>query len=225
MLKNSTYRDKFSLLNFWMPYIAEAIKKELKQDHLKSDWGFAKKYFAGKNIAKLTADELADGYLKAILEDDNGDNIGEFIANRWLLKHGEIYHFFDQELTQINANVEEIEVLEAEKSREIADASIQKFGAPATYLFSVINSVVFPEACIAEMEQRAKSDLNVQQELEAAIEGERSIDKIKKECEMQIARLTDKYEKKLLGLQKKYLKDVEGLKKQIASLHKQLNGK
>jgi hypothetical protein len=36
-----------------MPNIAETPKKELKNEHLKKDWLFAKKYFAGKNLTKI----------------------------------------------------------------------------------------------------------------------------------------------------------------------------
>ncbi len=52
----------------------------------------------------------------------------------------------------------------------------------------------------------------------------KSVEQIKRHCEQEVARLTDKYEKKLLGMQKKYAIDTAQLKKQIGMLQKKLEG-
>lgn len=222
MLKETTYKAKFDMLASWMPLIVESVKKDLKNDHLKGDYAFFKHYFPGKNLNKLTTEELAQAYSNAIATSEKAEELAEFITNRWLIKHSDLYHYFEQELTKINPNFNDLDVLDKQTSLKLMEGSIQQHGAPHTYLFCILNSVVFPPEVFAKLSQlaeqaakQAAAETTVKQEHE-------SVEAMQRNYEQQIARLTDKYEKKLIGLQKKYTTDVEALKKQVANLQRKL---
>jgi hypothetical protein len=224
MLKETTYQEKFATLQKWFPYIIESVKKDLKNEHLKNDWQFVKKYFPGKNINKLTVEELVEGYTKAIETEEASEQLGEFLTNRWLLKNTELYEYFERQLYQINPNFHEINEIEKDKSIEIMEGAISQFGAPRTYLFSVLNAVVFPQEIFQILSQRADEAKHQQHEEEKLEVDHASKETLQKHYEQQISRLTDKYEKKLQGLQKKYLQETETLKKQVVSLQRKLHG-
>lgn len=222
MLKESSYKEKFAMLKPWMPLIIETIKKDLKNEHLKKDAGFSRSYFPGKNPAKLSSEELIEAYSQAIANEENAEELAEFISNRWLLKHTDLYYYFEHELTKINPNFNEMKDLDKETATKIMDGAIQQFGAISTYLFCVLNSVVFPEEIYTKLGHEATHRATEEKEEAKNYEKEASIEALHRGHEQQVARLTDKYEKKILGLQKKYIQDVEILKKQIANLQRKL---
>lgn len=224
MLKDATYKEKFALLNEWMPSLMGTIAKDLKNDHLKQDARFVKKYFSNKPINKLAAEELVAGYKQALAEEENSDEIAEFISNRWLLRNSEIYNHFEEELRRRYADFSELKEIDLQTSSEIIEGAVHEFGAPKTYLFSIINSVVFPQSSYDQLRSRAEKEARQQAVDDQAQEEQHTLATIHKNYEQQIARLTDKYEKKLQGLQKKYTQDVETLKKQISNLQRKLNG-
>lgn len=223
MLKNTTNQEKFAMLGTWFPRIIDSIKKDLKSEHLKKDWGFLKEYFPGKNPNKLTTEEIAEAYRRAIANGENAEDVGEFVANRWLLKHSDLYYHFEKELSKISADFSEIEELDKESSRAIMEKAIGEFGAPNTYLFCIFNSVVFPKEIYDELAKRAQGSAEEEETKKAFEIEQESKENLHRSFEQQIARLTDKYEKKLSGLQKKYATDVEALKKQIANLQRKLS--
>jgi len=222
MLKEATYKEKFALLKNWMPMIMDTVKKDVKNEHLKQDFIFAKKYFPGKNISKLTNEELAEGYSAAIQNEEKSEDIAEFISNRWMLKYGELYHFFEQELSKINPDFTQITEIEKSTAETMINGSVKEFGAPKTYLFSVLNSVAFSEEALKKLAKHAQDDAKKEQDEGVAALERGTLDQMHKSYEQTLSRLTDKYEKKLSGLQTKYTKDVDGLKKQISILNRKL---
>lgn len=225
MLKNATYKEKCVRLADWMPTIITEVAKDLRNDHLKQDVQFVKKYFGNKPLNKLTSDELAVGYAKAMEQEEKSEEIAEFILSRWMLRNTEVYNFFESKLRQHYADFSEPTELDPQISSALMDGSIQEFGAPRTYLFSIINSVVFPETTYKQLQTRAKKDAEKQSADEKVQKEQLSVQKMQESYEQQIARLTDKYEKKLQGFQKKYLQDTETLKKQVSTLQRKLNEK
>lgn len=223
MLKDATYKEKFDLLQGWMTALIEDVKKDLRNDHLKGDWQFCKTYLAGKNLNKITNEELVEAYSKAVKESENGEALAEFIAHRWLMRNGDLYHYFEQELSKINPNFGEIEKIDSAKAKTIIDGAVKEFGAVKTYLFTVVNSVAFSKEDTAALEKSAKNEVQHKKEEAVAHSEKLTLDQLKTSYEQQIARLTDKYEKKLLGMQKKYTTDVDTLKKQVANLQRKLS--
>lgn len=222
MLKETTYKAKFDMVASWMPSIIDSVKKELKNDHLRTDYAFCKHYFSGKSLNKLTNEELARAYMDALATSEKAEEIGEFITNRWLIKHSDLYHYFEQELTRINPNFNELEMLDKQTSIKLMEGAIQEYGAPKTYLFAVLNSVVFPPEVFSKLAQLAQESADKTRVETVAKQEHASVEAMKRNYELQIARLTDKYEKKLMGLQKKYATDVEALKKQVSNLQRKL---
>jgi hypothetical protein len=222
MRKDATYKEKFILLKPWLPLLISTVKKDLKNDHLKRDLQFCKRYLAGKNPAKLSDAELTTAYAAALEESENGEAIGEFIANRWLLKMGDIYHFFEQNLSAIAPNFTDLEELSHADAKRLSEAAVAEFGAPNSYLFAVINSVVFPESQFQALAKQAEVGREHEEKRNFEFHEKMSLEAVKTGYEQQIARLTDKYEKKLSGLQKKYSQDTEALKKQLAQLQRKL---
>src|ERR1700753_103218 len=135
MYKNATYKEKFADLQEWIPLLIESVKKDLRNEHLKKDFYFVKKFLSSKNIHKVSTDELAQAYQKAIQEEEQGEELAEFITSRWLLKNSELYNFFEQQLSQINPDFTNLEEIELGQAQALIDASIHEFGAPHTYLF------------------------------------------------------------------------------------------
>jgi hypothetical protein len=227
MYKNASYREKFADLQPWVPDLIESVKKDLKQEHLKKDFHFIKKFFGSKNIHKVTKQEFTEAYQKAIQQDEKGEELAEFIAARWLIKHSDLYHFFEQRLSKIQFDFTLLEELNPMEAKDLIVASTNVFGAVSTYLFAVLNSVVFPKESFVYLKQQAEQQHQWQeqdQQSHPSLDGLNG-EELRKTFEKEIARLTDKYEKKLSGLQKKYCTDVESFKKQIAQLQRKLQEK
>lgn len=223
MRKEVTYKEKFALLQPWLPVLIASVKRDLKNDHLRRDPQFCKRFLAGKNPVKVAEEDLVEAYKSAIAESENGEAIAEFIANRWLLKHGDIYSFFEQQLSAIARDFTEIEELPHEDSKRMSEAAVAAFGAQRSYLFAILNSVVFPETIFQTLAKQAEQSHKHEEEERLQFSEKAALDQIVSGYEQQMARLIDKYEKKLGGLQKKYLQDTDALKKQISQLQRKLS--
>lgn len=220
MLKETGYQEKFELLRPWLSSILEVVKKDLRNEHLKIDKEFCRKYFLGKNFTHVSNPELTEAYSKEIQVGNVG--LGEFIATRWLLKNTDIYGFFEKRLRAISDDFDELEMLSSEHSLPLIEGGIEEFGATKTYLFSILNSVVFPEELYRDLREKA---IDETQKAQAAWEAEQivsSLEAMQKRHERELSALTDRYEKKLSGLQRKYLHDTDILKKQVKDLQKKL---
>lgn len=225
MYKNASYKEKFTDLQEWIPLIVETVKKDLKNEHLKKDFYFVKKFFGNKNLHKISTDELAQAYCQAIQEEEKGEDLAEFITARWLLKNSELYDFFETQLSRINPDFTTLEEIQQEQAQLLINASIQEFGAPQTYLFAVLNSVVFPKESFDQLKLQAQQHQQTEEQASQQAQEQQSVEQMRKTFERDLARLTDKYEKKLAGLQKKYVTDIETLKKQVAQLNRKLQDK
>lgn len=224
MNASKTNKEVLNMLDEWFPMIIEVVKKDLKNDHLKQDYAFIKRYLPGKNLNKIENSELVNAYRQAISESETAEQIAEFIINRWIYRNSEMYQFFESHLTKINPDFTTIERLTDSQSDSLITASIEEYGAFKTYIFSRFNAVTLPEMKFKELEQKARTEereAKIRQEAKTAT---RSIDDLVQNHQLEIARITDKYEKKLIGLQKKYSSDIEALKKQVAALQRKAAG-
>src|SRR5438132_626934 len=94
-----SYAQKFAELQPFYQAIFSSVKKDLRDEHLKMDRNFFKRNFLNKELAKLTVEDLVLVYPKLIQA--GSEPVAEFIANRWLLRHMDIYTFFEQKLQKI----------------------------------------------------------------------------------------------------------------------------
>lgn len=221
MIKNATYKEKFQILQPVLPALIDEVKKDLRSEHLKADWPFAKKYFAGKSAAKLTVEEMVPAYYEEIAENGN-EALAEFIGNRWLLKHTEIYDYFAAELAKISDDFESLEEIEAGQARQLVKGATALFEAIHVYFFTVLNSVVLPKEVFKELEQQAQKGLEKAAKEQKAAAEKVAVERNQRDMELEMDRTVNRYEKKLSGLQKKYLDDTAALKKQISTLQKKL---
>ena len=222
MYKDATNLQKIDEVRHWMPLFIESIKKEIKNDHLKKDPYFLKNYFPGKTAAKLSTEELAEGYLSALRQEEKSEEIAEFLISCWLMKHPELYHLFESHLTQVTQDFSSLEQLTEEQTKALLQPAIAEFGPYETYLFSVFNSVVFSKETFEELKKQAQAFLQNQAVAKQEEQERQDLEGMQKKHATEMARLTDKYEKKLMGLQKKYQLDQEALKKQLAALQRKL---
>lgn len=216
MDRNATYVQKFQLLKPWILEIVRDVKKDLKNEHLKADKRFFLKYFSGKAPAKLSVEELADAYYTQIVQ-ENDEGLAEFVCSRWLLKHTDLYEFFAVHLKGITDDFDQLEQLPQELGDTLVQQGIEQFGGRLTYLFAVINSVVFSQTQLDQLKQAAEQE-QAQPEPEAADQSAEL-----KRLQREIARIENRYEKKLSGLQRKYINDTEALKKQVVTLQRKLS--
>lgn len=216
MIKESGYQEKIELVGPWLTTVIEEIKKDLKNEHLKVDREFCKRYFLGKGANMITVAEMAEAYIKDISEGNVG--LGEFIASRWLLRHTDIYALFEEKLAQVNPDFDALSEIDDVMAQDLVKESTASFGATQTYLFALFNSVVFTDTLYEKLRESALIETEQKLENEQKEQVERSLEAMQKRHQRELAALSDRHEKKLSGMMKKYLNDTETLKKQIRTL-------
>lgn len=222
MYKDTTYTEKCAILKKWLPQILYEIRKDLRNDHWKQDPYFVKGYLGNKAANKITNEEMAEGYTRALENEEGAESIAEFIATRWLLKHSDIYYFFEKELEKLTPEFTELTEIDAAVAESLVTRSVELFGAIETYLFSVFNSVVFSESTYTSLAKQAITQQGQQKEKEEEEKKLRNLEEVTRHYEQQISRLTDRFEKKLAGVERKYIQDTNTLKNQVRALQKKL---
>ncbi len=217
-------KNKFYTLQPWIPQILSSIKKDIKTDHLPASPQFARAHFGNRPLNRLTTDEIFSAYEKDLLKGEDAD-LEEWVINHWVFQHGDIYDYFADALGSITTDYEELKNLTDDQSGPIMKEAAAKFGALPTYLFSVLNGVVFSEAIFENLRKMAQSEESQNREAEKRLEEAKTIDEMKERHERELGRLTEKYQGKIAGVMKKYTTEVEALKNQIRSLQKQLIAK
>ncbi|MBX7066119.1 MAG: hypothetical protein K1X28_02700 [Parachlamydiales bacterium] len=206
--------NQFVPLKNWMHVILNAIKKDIKQDHLGSDPEFYRTHFGSRPQNRLTAEEIFNAYEKELIQ--GNQELAEWVVNRWVFKNGDLYQIFADRLAKINPEFDKIQTLTEEESEKVLAGTVEKFGAVSTFLFVVLNGVVFPESVRSKLQRQAEVEKVELEKKTEAEEGRESLEKLLAAKEREIARLNDK----ILGVQKKYDRDTEALKKQIKALQK-----
>ncbi len=222
MLKNATYVQKFTMLQSWLPAIIESIKKDLKNDHLRRNPGFIQQYFDVKILNKMGTESMSRGYAAALQAGDEA--VGQLITARWLLRHSDMYDFFENQLQTIDPNFTELEELQPEQGRALMELSVAEFGATLTYLFTILNSVVFDSVTLQQLAKLAESETAERAAKEQQQAGVKKEETTMRTLELELARSKDKYEKRIAGLERKYLQDTEMLKREVARLQRKLAG-
>jgi hypothetical protein len=218
MLREDSYTIKFQKLQPWMEEIFRPLKKDLRNDHLLKASGFVQKHFPKRPLDKLTTQEFASAYMQEIVGGD--EELGEKVVTRWMMKHGELYQFFAEELSKINPQFDAIESLAEEVSARLLNTSVAQFGSVATYIFCVMNAVVLSEEQFLKLREMALADAQAESVQEAR--PAETVESVHEHYTKEIRKLTEKYEKRMQGIERKYVQDVEGLKKQISQLHKKM---
>lgn len=210
--------NQFLALQNWTQEILNAIKKDIKTEHLGSDPIFYRAYFGNRPQNRLTAEEIFAAYEQELIK--GNEELAEWVVNRWVFKNGDLYQHFAERLGRINPNFHEIQQLTEEESQAVLEGAIESFGAIPTFLFSALNGVVFPATVLERLRQAAEIEQVSQIKEEEEASQKQSLEKTLATYQREINRLNDK----ISGVQKKYTRDTEALKKQIKALQQKLNG-
>jgi hypothetical protein len=214
-------KNKFQTIQPWISFILDTIKKEIRMDHLASSPAFARTHFGNRPLNRLTAEEIFAVYEKELLA--GNQDLAEWVVNRWVFKHGDIYKHFAEKLSRIHPDFSAIESLDLIQSEQVLEGAPESFGFLPVYLFSFLNGVVFPEEIFTRLHHAATREES-QKKIEKKEEGERqSLAEAIARQQRELFSMQQKYENKVAGLMKKYTVDVEALKKQVRSLQHQLH--
>ncbi len=206
-------KNPFESLQNWTHEVLNAIKRDIKVDHLHTDPVFYRKHFGNRPQNRLTAEEIFAAYEKELIE--GNQELSEWVVNRWVFKHGDLYQHFAERLSQVNPEFNQIERLNEEESEAILKGA-EKFEAIPTFLFALLNGVVFPASILERLRQAAEVEKAAQSKQQVADNEQKNLEKIIAAHQREIARMQDRID----GVQKKYTRDTEALKKQIKALQK-----
>lgn len=213
--------NQFQFLQGWILEVLSAIKKDIKSDHLHTDPVFYRTYFGNRPQNRLTAEEIFAAYEKELLK--GNQDLCDWVVNRWVFKHGDLYSHFAEGLSRVNPDFEKIQTLTAEQSEQILQGAAESFGAIPVFLFTVLNGVVFPETVLDKLCKAAEVEKSIQLSEQKNESEKQNLEQVIARHQRETARLHDKYESRLAGVQKKYTTDTEALKKQIRSLQQKLH--
>jgi hypothetical protein len=216
-------KNPFQTLQPWLSQILHTIKRELKTDHLSKNPSFYRTYFGNRPMNRLSSEEIFAAYEKELLQ--GNEELAEWVVNRWVFNHGEVYKHFAERLSRVNPNFDEIECLDEPQSKEILAGAVDSFGALPVYIFSVLNGVVFPESVLAHLRSQAEKEEGAKAEEEMAAREKETLEQLVSRHQREISRLQEKYEDKIAGVMKKYAIDIEALKKQIRALQQKVNAR
>lgn len=214
--------NKFEIVGPWLTNILSSIKKDIKTDYLPADKVFYRTYFGNRPLNRLSAEEIYAAFEKELLAGTT-EGMEEWVVNRWVFKHGDIYRFFAERLSSINPDFDELKELTEEESRKVLDGK-EAFSPVDFYVFSVLNGVVFPKDVLETLRKAAAEAKSTEESEMAAQSQKESLEQIIERQQRDLSRLQQKYEDKVEGVLRKYATDVEALKKQIRALQK-LNAK
>ena len=209
---------KFNTLRPWLEEILLVIKKDIKTDYLPAMQAMYKSYFGSRPVNRLQNEEI---HAALIQELENGnEDLAEWIVNRWVFKHGELYQFFASSLEKIQPDFSSLDQLTIDQSQMILSRAKDLFPIKEVYFFSVLNGVVFPQEIFEQLKNEVQT-ASERKKVEAEVDlKEREVSKIVENHQREIDRITSKYEKKLEGVLKKYMQDTHALKAQIRALQK-----
>jgi hypothetical protein len=211
-----TWADRFSILSPWFADILNVVKRDCKSEHLRLDPIFVRQHFGGMPVQRITLEDMRAVYLQQILS--GHEKLAEFVANRWLFKHMDLYRFFEESLQKISPDFDKIQELSSEQADELIHQACEKFGTEKVFCFVAINDVVVPKPSFDRL-QRQALDCLAQRQSEVVPEEEGIELRWRKEMNL----LKERHEKKIAELTKKHQQEIQRLQKELAQLTSELN--
>ena len=93
------------------------------------------------------------------------------------MKCTDVYDYFEKQLSSIDPDFEKLESLNVERSQSLVEKSVEQFGAKSTYIFSVFNSVVFPDEIFVNLRKLALAETDELVEQQTEQEDAASVEK------------------------------------------------
>ncbi|MEN9654631.1 MAG: hypothetical protein RL235_743 [Chlamydiota bacterium] len=216
-------KNPFTQVQPWVASILSDIKKELRTEHLLKSPVFYRAHFGNRPHNRIPYEEIEAVYVRALAEGSDAD-LADWVINRWVFQHGDIYEAFAEKLQQVNPDFTQIKELTLDESERVLDGMAERFGALNVYLFAWLNKVAFPESVFHRLQNLAESTTRLAkeeaEESKALVEKEALVKKHARDLE----KLRLKCEDKIAGVMRKYDQDVAGLKNQIRALQKRMSG-
>jgi hypothetical protein len=155
MIQEESCQAKFATLLPWLGNIIQEIKKEIKLEYLPRKTALIHKYFTHKSIAKLSTEDLVIAFKQEI--ENGNEDLCDWMCNQWVYKYTAVYQFFADFLSKLYPDFETITLIEGEAAQRLMNQSVLRFGAVVTYIFSIFNTVKFPEEIYQKLRQAAES--------------------------------------------------------------------
>ena len=213
MIAKSHYKSKFEILSPFMEEICRGIKKEIKQEFIQKGLIRTGEYGAEwKGISQFFCKKI---------EEEEDEKVGEWVASSWICRHGEIFQYFHEQLSLLDKQYDHLVEFPLDVEEKLKRDSLDRFGCLNTYLFCVLNSVVFSLKTFEELKSKSLEEL-ISNKVEKTDKKISSIEEMQKDFEKEKQKLEEKYEKRLQGILKKHQMEVEGYRKQIGQLQKKL---
>lgn len=209
----TTWPGRFSLLSPWFSEIIGSIKRDCKAEHLKLDPLFVRQYFGGVPVHRISLEEMRSVYLQQILA--GHERLAEFIANRWLFRHMDVYRFFEEMLGKICPDFDKITELPVEQAQELVDQASSKFTSEVAFCFTILNDVALPQVIFDALQRQALEELAKRQK---EIPEESGVSLLRAEME----RVKEKHEKKIQEMTRKHQQEVQRLQREILDLKAEL---
>ena len=211
-VNRKTWAGRFSLLSPWFSDIIAAVKRDCKSEHLRLDPGFVRQHFGGTPVQRISLEEMRAVYLQQILA--GHERLAEFIANRWLFRHMDIYRFFEESLEKISPDFDSISELTQEQADELIKQASEKFDCEKVFCFVAINEVALPKEPFERLQRQALECLSKRQNEMPADEDAEAEEKWRGEMD----RMKERHEKKIAEMTKKHQQEVQRLQKEISQL-------
>ncbi len=128
----------------WTFEILREIKKEIKTEHLPTA-SFYQAYFRNRPTSQLKIEEIFAAYEQELTA--GNQELADWVVNRWVFKHVDLYQYFAERLSD--------QMLTVEEGRRILEGAAAKFGMIPTYLFALLNGAVFPQPVLDELKEQA----------------------------------------------------------------------
>jgi len=208
--------NKFYTLQPWLYEILDSIRRDIKTDYLPASGAVYRAHFGNRPQNRLTMQEINTALIKELLQ--GNEDLAEWVVNRWVFKHGEIYQYFASSLEAISPDFGSLQELSEADSQALVLGAKEAFGVKLVYFFSLLNGVVFPASVFAALRQEVEAQAQAPAQTTPAAITPATEEKHRRE----LARLAEKYEQKIAGIMKKYSQDVHSLKTQVRALQKKL---
>lgn len=217
MIIESTFKNKFISLGLFSKEVIRDLKKEITKELSKKN-SIVQKKLSGVSIGD-GKDEVVDLFFNLVVEKGD-EELGEWLASSWVLKNSPIFKSFHKKISLISADYEKLTGFPTEKEEDLRESSIEEFGAIKTFIFSVLNSVVFSKKSMEDIRIRAEEEASDRKEI--SLSSNCSVEEAREIFEKEKKKILEKQEHKLLAVIKRHQVEVEGYRKQIGQLQKKL---
>src|SRR3990167_8037866 len=170
MIVESKIKDKFTVIYPFRKEFFKGIKKEISQSSSVKGTGLGRRMYA------LHKNSDGGVFVEALFTEvlEKGDEeLGDFLLSTWVMKQADLFQYFHQKLSSLNADYEQLIGIPQDLEQEMKKEILAEFTALEAYLFSILNSVVFSKEVLQEFLDLAHIECKGQEVHSVSIEEDR----------------------------------------------------